>query len=219
MGLKQILLRTLRRCIRSWWCGATLVLFLLLPLAVCPDFLLGPLRYDTALTPTLDEMEWIWVLGGGLRAPGILGYSTEERLVLAVEHYRRKPRPILVSDGSLYRHSPAIPLLRRWLEERGVTPAHVVLEGMSQTTYDNIRYSLPIFQARGVSSVLVCTSPYHQKRVAWMCRRCRGFPRFSVAPMPHSEISDCPDLGRRLRNWRLIVREYLGLAKFGFLGR
>ena len=50
----------------------------------------------------------ILVLGGGLRKGLKLGFSTRERVLLAMALYRTKKQKIIVSDGSLYKGSKAI---------------------------------------------------------------------------------------------------------------
>jgi uncharacterized SAM-binding protein YcdF (DUF218 family) len=155
----------------------------------------------------------ILVLGGGLRKGREIGYSTAERLLLAVELYKQKQRPIIISGGSMYKSSPAIKKIRRFLEDRGVKAQFVKFEGKSQTTYDHFLNTRNMILAMDAKEVIVCTSPYHQER-AGMILRYLNFNNYKVAYMSKSEIFQSNSLRQRMRNLRLIFREYMAILKF-----
>ncbi len=165
-----------------------------------------------------DYGDAILVLGGGLRPKIEIGYSTQERLDLALELYSQKKRPIIVSDGSLYRRSPAIEIIGGYLTGRGVDAADILLEGKSQTTFDNFQYSKKIIDSRGFKQIIVCTSPYHQRRSRLIMHyvKCGNF---KVARMERSEIYQADNFTQRWRNIRLISREYIAVLKFKLLKR
>lgn len=177
----------------------------------CTQAWLNPLDVGEEISPEYGDV--ILVLGGGLRPNLALGYSTEERLKLAVSLYRRTPRHLLVTDGSLYRRSPAVPRLRQWLIRRGVLPQHIVFEGRSQNTWENLSNGLEILQRRGFRQVIACTSPYHQARVK-LIMRYLGYPDFRIARMRESEIRSDSGIRQLMRNLRLIVREYFAILHF-----
>ena len=154
----------------------------------------------------------LFVLGGGLRPKVTLGFSTEERLELAIQLYRQKARPILVSDGSLYTHSPAIPYFRQYLIRNGVDPNHILFEGKSQNTFQNMVFGLDIIRRKGYKHIIACTSPYHQSRVKMLGRKLH-FPDFRVAYMAKSEIRSSSGIRQWVRNLRLIAREYVAILR------
>ena len=172
---------------------------------------LGPLETGVELDREYGDV--ILVLGGGLRKGKEIGYSTEERLLMAAELYRQKKRMILVSDGSLYRRSPAIEKITRFLVKQGVEREYIYLEGKSQTTFDSFLYTQKLLGEMKSEEVIVCASPYHQQR-AQRILDYLGLTQFKVARMAHSEIHRATTIKQRLRNLWLISREYLAILKF-----
>jgi len=177
---------------------------------------LGPLKTGTDIGKSYGDS--ILVLGGGLRKGPEIGYSTEERLLLAVELFHQKKRIVIISDGSLYRRSPAIKKMTDFLEEKGIPKEYLRLEGKSQTTFDNFFYTKDIIKKLNSKEVIVCTSPYHQKRAELMMKYLE-IGDFRVAEMKHSEIYQANSIKQRFRNMRLIIREYMGIIKFKLFGK
>jgi uncharacterized SAM-binding protein YcdF (DUF218 family) len=155
----------------------------------------------------------ILVLGGGLKKGRELGYSTEERLRLAVMLFMQKKRTIIVSGGSLYKGSPAIEKIKAYFLKYGIDEKHIKFEGRSQTTYDNFYYSNRLINNMKFKEVIVSTSPYHQRR-SRMILSYLGLTNFKISRMDSSEIYHARSIKQRLRNLRLILREYLAILKF-----
>jgi len=172
---------------------------------------LAPLKAGIDIDKNYGDV--ILVLGGGLKKGREIGYSTEERLLLAVELFNQKKRPIIVSGGSLYRGSPAIKKITDFLSEKGVEKKYIRFEGKSQTTFDNFVYTKKMIDEMKAREVIVCTSPYHQERV-WMVLDYLKFTNFRIARMKTSEIYQAGSIKQRLRNLKLILREYLAIVKF-----
>ncbi|MBN1195837.1 MAG: YdcF family protein [Candidatus Aminicenantes bacterium] len=164
-----------------------------------------------------DYGDVILVLGGGLRPKLNFGYSTAERLKLAVALYRQTPRSVIVSDGSLYRGSPAVPVMKNWLTHQGIAPEHIILEGRSQNTMENLTHGLELVNSLGFRQVIACTSPYHQARVKMIMRHL-GYNDFRIARMHTSEIRLNSGVRQWLRNLRLLAREYLAILRFRLSG-
>lgn len=172
--------------------------------------LLKPLM--TGKTVPEDYGDIIVVFGGGMRKDmGVqIGYSTLERLDLAVGLYKRREMPILVSDGSLYRRSPAIPLVMNYLLQRGVQRERILVEGESQTTRDNVARTVEIVQGLGLKEMIVCTSPYHQRRCQLLMEKAE-VEGFLLAEANDSEVFHAVSFGQRIRAFHLIAHEYLAL--------
>jgi uncharacterized SAM-binding protein YcdF (DUF218 family) len=197
--------------VRVWIGLSILMLFLLFFYLVrVESFFLSPLITGVSTPP--DYGDFIVVFGGGMiRDRGVqIGRSTRERLDLAVTLYKTRRRPILVSDGSLYRKSPAIPLILTYMQRRGVLPEDIMVDGASQTTADNVMNSLVIAREKGLNAMLVCTSPYHQKRSQLLLEKAQA-KGFKMAVMSRSEIFSADTLGQRMRNINLISHEYAAL--------
>jgi len=160
----------------------------------------------------------ILVLGGGLKKGRELGYSTEERLNLAVQLFRQKKKTIIVSGGSLYKGSPAIKKITTFFLKNGIEEKYIIFEGRSQTTFDNFYYANKIINDMKLKEIIVATSPYHQRR-SQMILSYMGLTRFKIAKMKTSEIYQAKTVAQRLRNLKLIFREYLAIIKFKLFKR
>ena len=125
---------------------------------------------------------------------------------------------IIISDGSLYRRSPAIKKMTGFLVKNGVGTQYIRLEGKSQTTFDNLFNSQTIIREMKSKEVIVCTSPYHQKR-ARMILDYLKLDNFKIVRMKNSEIYHAHSIKQRLRNLRLILREYMAILKFKIFGK
>lgn len=172
---------------------------------------LGPLETGETIGEHYGDV--ILVLGGGLRKGRQIGYSTEERLLLAAELFRQKKRNILISGGSMYRGSPAIKKISNFLVTHGVQKKWIHFEGKSQTTFDNFVYTRKMLEDMNASEVIVCTSPYHQLRAEIILDYLK-VKNFKIAKMQQSEVNQASSIGQRMRNMKLVTREYLAILKF-----
>jgi len=172
---------------------------------------LGPL--DVGIDVDDGYGDVILVLGGGLKKGRELGFSTEERLNLAVELFNRKKRPIIISGGSLYRKSPARKKIRDYFIARGIDAQYLEFEGKSQTTFDNFYYTHEMIDSKKFKEIIVSTSPYHQRR-SRMILSYMGFVNVKISRMTRSEVYRAGSIRQRLRNMKLIFREYLAILKF-----
>jgi len=155
----------------------------------------------------------ILVLGGGLRRGFEIGFSTEERLNLAVSLYKQKKKVIVISDGSLYKGSPVIGKFTHFLMRKGVAREHIQYEGKSQTTYDNLLYAKYLLEKGKFKQIIVCTSPYHQKRAEMILAHLK-IVNYKMARMSESEIYGPGSIKQRIRNMKLVFREYSAILKF-----
>jgi uncharacterized SAM-binding protein YcdF (DUF218 family) len=194
----------------------TLVLTALLFFTNFYIIFLGPLEIGEDVDNNYGDV--ILVLGGGLRKGREIGYSTEERLLLAIELYKQKKRMIIVSDGSLYHRSPAIKKITGFLTKNGVEKEYIHLEGKSQTTFDSFYYTQEMLEEMKSKEVIVCTSPYHQERAQMILDHLK-LKNFKIARMKHSEIYVARTIKQRLRNSWLIFREYMAILKFKIFKR
>jgi len=193
----------------------TLILLLFL-LSGFYRLLLNPLAVGKPIDKDFGDV--ILVLGGGLKEGYQIGFSTEERLDLAAELYGQKKRLVIISDGSLYKGSPAIKKMVDYLAAKGVDRADVRCEGKSQTTFDNFVFAQEMLKGMNPKGIIVCTSPYHQRR-ARMILSYLHLTDFKIARMGRSEIYRAPTVKQRMRNIKLILREYFAIVKFKLLKR
>lgn len=176
---------------------------------------LKPLDIGTEVDVNYGDV--ILAPGGGSKR-GDLGTSTEERLLLAVELFKQKKRIIIVSGGSAYKGSPAIKRYVAFFSKYGIGKEHLRFEGRSQTTYDNFYNSHKLIDEMKLKEVIIVTSPYHQRR-SRMILSYLGLTNFKMAKMKNSEVYRAESISQRLRNIRLITREYLAIVKFNIFKR
>jgi uncharacterized SAM-binding protein YcdF (DUF218 family) len=169
--------------------------------------------FDIGITIDENFGDVILVLGGGLRRGLKIGFSTEERILLAVKLYKERKRKIIISDGSLYQGSRAIKIYKDFMINRGVSNSDIIIEGRSQTTYQNFIYTCDLIKGCGADRVIICTSPYHQKRAEMIIRNLNIY-EFRIAKMTESEIYKSKSILRRLRNIKLILREIGAVIKY-----
>lgn len=179
----------------------------------CSDFykiFIKPLDIGKKIDKNYGDV--ILVLGGGLRPKVKIGYSTKERLRLAVRLFKQKKRVIIISDGSLYKRSPAIKKMKDYLFKHNIKDKYILIEGKSQTTFDNCVNAKNIIDKNHFKELIICTSPYHQKRTE-MILKYLNFKTFKIAKMYNSEIYQSNNVKQRLRNSKLILREYFAIVK------
>ncbi len=194
----------------------SIFIFLLFLLTDIYLVLLKPL--DTGVIADGKYGDLLLVLGGGLKKGNEIGMSTSERLEMAVKIYKERSMKILVSGGSLYKKSPAIKMFRDFLVVRGVKPEHIFFEGKSQTTFENFFYTKEMIKKERSKEILVCTSPYHQRRSEIIINY-MNLANYKVVKMDRSEVYQAASIKQRLRNLKLIVREYFALIKFRLFRR
>jgi uncharacterized SAM-binding protein YcdF (DUF218 family) len=84
-----------------------------------------------------------------------------------------------------------------YLAERGVPEAAMVLESQGRTTYESLDATSELLAARGLSSVVVVTDPYHSLRTKLIAEEV-GLTA-SVSPTPTSVVDGRAELGRELK--------------------
>ncbi|MGH9087974.1 MAG: YdcF family protein [Acidimicrobiales bacterium] len=105
------------------------------------------------------------VVMGAAQYNGVPSPDLRARLTQALVLYRRGYAPLIVVTGSKEKgdayteaHSGAT-----FLESQGV-PAADILEAGGNDSWRNLADAMPLLQARGVTTVLVVTDPFHEDR-------------------------------------------------------
>jgi uncharacterized SAM-binding protein YcdF (DUF218 family) len=84
-----------------------------------------------------------------------------------------------------------------YLAERGVPEAAMVLESQGRTTYESLNAASELLAARGLSSVVVVTDPYHSLRTKLIAEEV-GLIAY-VSPTPTSVVDGGVEFGRELK--------------------
>lgn len=113
------------------------------------------------------------------------GDSLNRREAYAAELYRRGLGDwVVVSDTPVARNIRTGVVAGRFVEDLGVPRDRVLLIGPSFNTRQEASYLARLMRARGLTSAIVVTDPYHSRRALYTMRREAPDLRFSSAPLP-----------------------------------
>jgi uncharacterized SAM-binding protein YcdF (DUF218 family) len=214
---------------RRWQRAGTAIALLSLALLAILSTTAGGLlliRPLEAMTPALTApdatgAQAIVVLGGGRRrdAPEYGGQDVPRAAVLArlryaVRLHRQTGLPMLVTGGSPEVHGDAeAELMARVLRDDFRAPARWV-EGNSDNTAQNARYSAAILRQAGVSHIFLVTDALHMPRA----ERVFGEAGLTVTAAPTSYLghgaliaADFIPGGGALRDSHYAMHEWIGL--------
>jgi uncharacterized SAM-binding protein YcdF (DUF218 family) len=97
-----------------------------------------------------------------------LSGDTGARTETAVDLWRRKLAPLIIFAGASEDPNSVASgeLMKRDAIARGVPEAAILVEPSSTTTQENALLVAALMRARGLSTAILVTSPYHQRRAA-----------------------------------------------------
>lgn len=166
-------------CKRHRLCGgllATALLWLwMCSTPIASVLLLGPLvgQFPPQRLEDLPSADAIVVLGGAvLPATDVRPvphlHTTSDRVWHAARLFHAGKAPLVVASGGTVWPRPGRPSaavsMREMLEALGVPNAAVVLEEESRTTRQNAVHTARIATERGITDILLVTSPWHLPR-------------------------------------------------------
>ncbi|MCS6984322.1 MAG: YdcF family protein [Leptospiraceae bacterium] len=145
------------------------------------DLLLRPLE-DQVVFPKEDKAEALVVLGGGVLSyspsPFGLGIAESEslyRLLAALWLYRQRPRPIILSGGSVYANERSeAEVLEEMLVQLGVRRVDIWTDKISRTTEENIAEIEKILLLRNIRRIFLISSAFHLPRALGEFSHFRG---------------------------------------------
>ena len=122
-------------------------------------------------TPDFDA-DWLIVLGAGVNgeAPSL---SMLNRLTAAKTYLDAHPacRVVLSGGQGPGEDITEAEAMRRWMTANGVKPERIVCETRSESTEENIAFSLPLIPDAQDARIAVCSSEYHLYRARMLGRR------------------------------------------------
>lgn len=145
-------------------------------------------RYDH-INPPPEHSEAGIVLGAALwnQQPSP---ALKERLNLALKLYRENRVNYLILSGGLGNNGiTEAEGMKNYLVERGVSPAHLILEDQSANTKENLLHSKKILEKHRWKTVTVITHDYHMLRALNYARQA-GI--YATASPVHSEVLFLP---------------------------
>lgn len=117
-----------------------------------------PMLIAVYLSPqdSLAKVEAIVVVSGG---------DTDARITEGVRLYQQKWAPKLVFSGAAAEGDVSNALaMKRIAVVSGVPTEDIIIEENSKTTAENADFTAKIIQDNGIKSIILVTSPYHQRR-------------------------------------------------------
>ncbi|MDD5693082.1 MAG: YdcF family protein [Patescibacteria group bacterium] len=127
--------------------GVALLLVVLIPLII--SFYLSP-------QDELIRTDAIVVISGG---------DTDARVSEGVRLYLQKWAPKIIFSGAAASGDVSNALaMKRIAIREGVEPDNILIEENSKTTNQNAEYVGKILKGKNINSIILITSPYHQRR-------------------------------------------------------
>jgi uncharacterized SAM-binding protein YcdF (DUF218 family) len=115
---------------------------------------------------TLAKADLIVVISGG---------DTDSRISEGVKLYLQKWAPKILFSGAAAEGDVSNALaMKRIAVSKGVPAEDILIEEDSKTTTENADFSAKIIHDNGLKSIILVTSPYHQRRAYSEFRRVLG---------------------------------------------
>lgn len=125
---------------------------------------------------TIDNIDVIIVMAGGLEDDGKIYPWVKKRLDLAIELYRKIPKYILCTGGGTYHKPPILNKKKYVIHEstacaeylitNGVNPKHIIKEWGSYDSLASVYFCLMLcIIPRNWDNICVITSSFHMERV------------------------------------------------------
>lgn len=101
----------------------------------------------------------------------VSGGDNNARIKKTVELYREGWAPVILYSGAAAEGDVSnAAAMRNISVKMGVPKSAIIIEEKSEDTVQNAKYSAAIIKARGYQSMILVTSPYHQRRTMELFR-------------------------------------------------
>lgn len=109
----------------------------------------------------------IVILGYGLRPNGSMAPELVKRLEAGLAQAQASPTaPVFVTGGVPKKGITEAAAMKKWLVGKGLSESRVTTEDKSDSTVSNAQNTTELLRARGISEVVLITSPDHVRRGA-----------------------------------------------------
>ena len=127
------------------------------------------------IIPRKRDFDYVIIHGAGLLDGDRVSKLLSDRLDKAIEVYHKDPTPPIMipsgGKGSDETISEA-EAMARYLIDKGIPPEKIIKEDQSLTTFENLKFSKRIIDAReGSKYTVLVTSNYHVYRALRYCRK------------------------------------------------
>lgn len=111
---------------------------------------------------TLEPVEAIVVISGG---------DTTRRVAAGVSLFRGKYAPKLIFSGAAREGKSNAAVMAELASAAGVPPERMYLEERARNTLENAKFTAELLRQLKVHSIILVTSPYHQRRALTAFRK------------------------------------------------
>ena len=115
-----------------------------------------------------------------------LSGDTGARTETAVDLWKRQLAPIIIFAGASEDPNSvaSAELMKRDAIAQGVREASIIVEPTSTSTQENARLVADLMKSRGLSSAILVTSPYHQRRASNLFSNTFGLANLTFSNYP-----------------------------------
>jgi len=189
--------------------------------------LLGVMTATEAMRPGAAPpapVDALIVLGAGVEGDGRLAYASRRRTEAAVRLLASGKAEAAILTGGPGQYHPTTPaalLMRDFALSLGADPGRLIVEPLAVSTFENLRFSLALAEARGFSRLALLSDPFHLPRAAALAAWYGhgdivlvAAPGFATEWWPHRLVT----LTREALAWWLNLARVAGWEGLGLIG-
>ncbi len=125
------------------------------------------LAYILPLEQLQPHPDAVMILGGGIEPSGAPSDALADRLLVGERVSSALDAPMLLTgDGGRFR-AAEIPIMWRWLLDRGVAPDRIVIDEEGFRTYESCRRASEVYKLK---RIVIITQRFHLGRAIYLCR-------------------------------------------------
>lgn len=150
----------------------------------------------------------------------VLSGGSGERVIEGIDLYKKGYAPkILMSGGPILWNLPAAEWMKKQAVASGVPGRDIFVQGKSESTLEDVLFTLPIVKKNNFKSVILVTSPYHTRRSLRTFKRASSGSGIKVIsyPVQNSRFKVKAWWGRHEDTQR-VIWEYVAMVYYIFKG-
>ncbi|MDP1853079.1 MAG: ElyC/SanA/YdcF family protein [Candidatus Omnitrophota bacterium] len=199
--------------------SAAVILWLLLFYTPLVWFLAEPLRFYQE--PKVSDA--IVVFAGGVGESGRPGQGYEERVKHAVELYKRGFAENIIFSSGAVSTFPEPYVMKALAIYLGVPESAVIIEDLAASTYENVKFTDKILDAKKWEKIILISSPYHMRRAALVFAKIAPEKKIAFVPAKslfysHQKSEELGGIKKfrqiDLRQINGILHEYLAICYY-----
>ncbi len=161
----------------------------------------------------------VLVLGGGVGESGEAGQGYQERVVDAVDLYKKGlAHKIIFSSGYTYLFKEA-EIMKDLALSLGVASQDIFIEDKARNTYENIKLSQEIIEEKGFKKIIIVSSPYHLKRAQLVAKKIFATDKtFVVYPIQNSVFYSSLKTNPTVKQYKALIHEMVAIWVYKFKG-